>query len=234
MDAEQANAVEAALEAELQSEKAGTQRMIRGGGLGLVLWGTYLFWACSSIAQVFDEQGLAQAAGGYVVEQVPIISGELHERFVVHADDVVKEAAAAALAKVPAMRVELEGELFPAIDSAAAVLAESSVEALVAASKEPETLAAIEGGPQSIVDAALAQLPGALDGALDVPDEEGRTPRQAVADSLAALQEIDGGLSQIAAGKGDPMERELIVAWVDLLHEQGIVDLTPEDIDDRL
>ena len=234
MESEELTAVHAALEADLATEKAATLRVTRGGALILGLWATYLFWACTSIAQVFDERGLAQAAGGYVVDQVPIISGQLHERFVAHADDVVKEAAAAALAKVPAMRVELEGELFPAIDSAAATLAEASVEALIAASKEPETTAALNGGPVSVADAALAQLPEALNGALDIPDEEGRTPRQAVADSLAALQDIDGGLSQIAAGKGDPMERELIVAWVDLLQEQGIVDLKPEDVNDGL
>ncbi len=234
METDPMKVVETRLEEELGREQASSKRTLYGGAAGLVIWACYLGWGSSSVATILDEEALAGAAAGYVVEQVPVVGDHLRDTLVLHADDVVKEGAAAVLARVPTMRQELEAELYPTIDKAAAELASAAVEALVEAGKHPETTVAIDGGTVAVAHAAVKQLPEALEGAMDLPMEDGRTPRQAIADSLDVLVAADANLAEIASGKSGAMERELVVAWVDMLEDAGLEQIEPGDVHDGL
>ncbi|MCP4810848.1 MAG: hypothetical protein GY884_36395, partial [Proteobacteria bacterium] len=62
-----------------------------------------------------------------------------------------------------------------------------------------------------------------LQEALDSPDNsegpDGPTPRDAIVASLEQLETIDKGLARLASGGGDAQERELLVAWLNVVSQ---------------
>ena len=66
-------------------------------------------------------------------------------------------------------------------------------------------------------EAVMVQLDAVLQEAMDVENEDGVSPRQAISSALADLDEIDKELKKIASGGGDAQERELLLTWMNLL-----------------
>ena len=82
--------------------------------------------------------------------------------------------------------------------------------------QEAATAEALNDG----ADAVMTRMDALLEEALDEPMElDGPTPRETIEESLGALQTIDRGLKRIAAGGGDAKERELLLAWMNLMSQ---------------
>ena len=106
----------------------------------------------------------------------------------------------------------------PIVDDAASTLAGAWSKALldnVRAGKPFSDDVATAEAARALID----RVKGILDDAMDEPIEggDGSTPRQAIETSLKSLKNIDRGLKRIAAKKGDPKERDLLIGWLSIL-----------------
>ena len=50
-------------------------------------------------------------------------------------------------------------------------------------------------------------------------ENDGPTPRETIDEALDSLKTVDRGLKTIASGGGDPQERELLMAWMNLMSQ---------------
>ncbi len=77
--------------------------------------------------------------------------------------------------------------------------------------------------------AAVTSLDTVLDEAMDAPGEDGISPRQTIEGSLTQLRHIDMELARIAKKGGDPAERELLLAWLNVLGQAPELQFERDD-----
>lgn len=210
----------ALLEAELGSAREQARKSKRLALLLLALVGAYLAWAGSQVSKLLDPVGLAEATTGVAIEAVPAAGANLRIMVVDGAPDLARSGTQAVLDLIPAYRDVLENELTPVIDEVTGVLAQSVVHSLVKSSGKQSGDAATRTALEAGTDAVMLRLDTVLETALDQPTEAGGpTPRETIEMSLSKLKRVDSGLKKIAAGKGDPKERELILSWISMLQQ---------------
>lgn len=212
--------VEGLLDVELAEAKETNQRSLMIGGVFVVLIGGYLFWASSQFSKLLDPEGLALAASGMALDALPDASASLRELVVDGAPDIATAASQAIVDMLPTYRQVMEDEMEPVIDEVANILAVTAVGAMIDAADneagEAGTLEALNEGANAVV----TRLDTLLEESLDAPmDDDGPTPRETIDRSLGQLQTIDRGLKRIANGGGDPQERELLMAWMNLMSQ---------------
>jgi len=212
--------IETLLEAELADAKEANQRSLMVGGVFVVLIGGYLFWASSQFTKLLDPEGLALAASGMALDALPEASESLREVIVDGAPDIATAASQYLLDMLPTYREVMEDEMEPVIDEVANILAVTAVNGMIdavgAENEEVEQLEALNDG----ADAVVERLDRVLVEAMDEPMEnDGPTPRETIDKSLDSLKTVDRGLKTMAAGGGDPQERELLMAWMNLMSQ---------------
>lgn len=212
--------IETLLEAELADAKEANQRSLMAGGVFVVLIGGYLFWASSQFTKLLDPEGLALAASGMALDALPEASESLREVIVDGAPDIATAASQYLLDMLPTYREVMEDEMEPVIDEVSNILAVTAVNGMIdavgAENEEVEQLEALNDG----ADAVVERLDMVLSEAMDEPMEnDGPTPRETIDKSLDSLKTVDRGLKTMAAGGGDPQERELLMAWMNLMSQ---------------
>ena len=208
------------LEAELVAVRAQKEKSKRMVILVVALVGAYLGWAGVQINKLLDPEGVAQAATGFAIEAVPTAGDNLRSVVVDGAPDLARAGTQALLDLIPAYREVLEEELTPVVDEVSTVLAQAVVHSLVNTADKAKSDRATQRALESGADAVVKRLDTVLEEAFDQPTEvDGPTPRQTIEIALGKLERIDAGLKRIAAGKGDPKERELILGWIGLLQQ---------------
>jgi len=209
------NEIKNLLEAELlEVQKA--NRWTRNVSIVFVLIvGVYLGWANAQVNVLLDPEGLADAATGVAVDSIPEASATLKATLIDGAPLLAGQASEAVVSLIPMYREQLEMETKPIVNDVAAILADAAVRAILKSTKTGENARseAINAG----ADAVIVQFDNILQEAMDQPDDEGRTPRQAIESSVSQLSRIDKELKKIANGTGDAKERELLITWMNIL-----------------
>lgn len=222
MSAEAVTEIEGLLQAEVDKEIAANGRTMKIGGGFAAFVAAYLLWVTYAISQLLDPTGLAQAASGFAIGAVPEAAQEVRALVVDGAPDLVRAGSDQIIAMVPGYRLLLQEEIDPVFDEVAKVLASTAVHELSTHAGDPNAKYSSSDALQAGADAAIARVDGILNDAMDLPDEEGVTPRQHISTSLVQLKKIDAQLKIMARKGGDPRERELLVAWL------GVVAQTNE------
>jgi len=185
---------------------------------GVVL--VYLGWAGTQVNKLLDPQGLAEAATGLAIDAIPGAGRDLRGLVVDGAPDLARAGTQALMDLIPAYREVLEEELSPVIDEVCAVLAQSVVQSMIKSGTKVKGEMAQQAALQAGADAVITRLDTVMEEAMRQPTEEGGpTPLETIEVSLAKLKRLDAGLKRVAAGKGDPKERELILSWISLLQK---------------
>ena len=179
--------------------------------------GAYLTWANSQLSILLNPEGMADAATGIAVDSIPEVSASLKTSLVEGAPAIANQASDAVVGLVPLYRQQLEGEIKPINDEVSVVLSDSAVRSILASGSNAE--AAKSEALNAGVDAVVTELDRVLEEAMDVPDDNGRTPRQAIEAATGQLKRIDKELKNIAKGSGDARERELLLTWMSILNQ---------------
>ncbi len=212
--------IETLLEADLAQVKENNQRSLMIGGVAVVLVGGYLFWASSQLTILLEPEGLALAASGMALDALPQASQSLRDVVVEGAPDIAKAASQSIIDTLPTYRAVMEDELEPVIDEVASILAVTAVNAMVEAVGEDNEDYLTKEAMNEGAEAVVVRLDTLLDEAMNEPMElDGPTPLETIDRSLDQLQTIDRGLERIVAGGGDPQERELLMAWMNLMSQ---------------
>ena len=182
-----------------------------------LLVGGYLSWAYSQLAIIIDPEGMADAATGMAIDRIPVVSQKLQTAIQEAAPDLARTASDNVIEIIPMYRQRLESETKPIIDEVSGIIADAAIKQLLAASEEEPPSIIKKDMADSAATAVVVELDGILNASLDTPDEEGRTPRQSIEQSLDKLRSIDKELKMLRAGKGNPKERELLITWISLL-----------------
>lgn len=212
--------IENLLDAELAAVKETNQRGLMIGGVAIVLVGGYLFWASSQFSKLLDPEGLAFAASGMALDALPDASQSLREVVVDGAPDIAQAASQSIIDMLPTYRQVMEDEMEPVIDEVSGILAVTAVQAMVESVGEENqdylTKEAMNEGANAVVGRLDALLLESMD---ERPEDDGPTPRETIEASLGHLHTVDRGLKRIVAGGGDPQERELLMAWMNLMSQ---------------
>lgn len=218
--------IEGLLEAQLRQVEETNKRGMMIGGAVVLLFGGYLFWAHAQISKLLDPEGLALAATGAALEAMPQASAALRSVVVDGAPDIAAGASTALVDMLPAYRQVLEDEMDPVIDEVTGILAQTTVQHMVAAAEERKAsgkdLSETDKqlAMQQAADAVVERFDAMIEDAMDEPMEnDGPTPRESIEASLEQLVTIDRGLRRVVRGQGDPQERELLLVWIDLISQ---------------
>ena len=197
-----------------------------GGGLAGFLC-LYLLWLNVQINQFFDPEALSDATAGAAIEAAPDVSSQLRLVIVDGAPDIARALSTSAVDLIPNYRELLEEEMRPVIDEVARVLASTAVSKIAEASGTKGADGEASAGAQAVLegkalqaaaDEVMNRLDYVLEEALDTPTEaDGPTPRQTIETAQEQLINIDRGLDMLMRKRGDPRERELVMAWLSLL-----------------
>lgn len=213
--------LETRLSRDLAELRTHTQRTMMISGVLCLLIGGYLFWASHQLNQLLDPEGLALATTGLAVDAVPEASAALRASVVDGAPELAATASRTIIDAIPAYRQSMQDELRPVVDEVAGVLASAAVGRLVANADNPNTAYVQQDALQAGADAVVDRVDAMLDQSLDErPEDGGPTPRESIEASLQKLTTIDSGLRNIVKGQGDPRERELLLAWMNLIAQQ--------------
>lgn len=213
--------IEGLLQAEVEKERASNGRTMKiGGGFGLFVAG-YLLWVSWAVGTLLDPTGLAQAASGFAIGAVPDAGQQVRALVVDGAPDLVRMGSDQILGMVPGYRLALQEELDPVLEEVCVVLANTAVKELSEHAGDPAATYTGDAAMQAAADAAVARLDATLNDAMDLPDEDGVTPRESIDKSLTQLKKIDAQLKIIAKKGGDPRERELLVAWLGVVAQSN-------------
>ncbi|MSQ02606.1 MAG: hypothetical protein EXR71_12080 [Myxococcales bacterium] len=206
--------IEGLLQVELDKEGAANRRTMKlGVGFGGFV-AIYLTWVSWAISELLDPTGLAHAASGFAIGAVPEAAQHVRVLVVDGAPDLVRAGSDQIIAMVPGYRLMLQEEIDPVFDEVAMVLATTAVKELSTHAGDPSARYSSSDAIQAGADAAVARIDGILNDAMELPDEEGVTPRQHIGAALVQLKKIDAQLKIMARKGGDPRERELLVAWL--------------------
>lgn len=210
--------VQGLLEEELEAVKQANKRSMIIGGVVLVLIGGYLLFANHQVKKIFDPEGLALAASGVALGAVPEAADALETIVVDGAPDIARTATQSILDMLPTYRMVMEEELDPVVDEVTGILAQATFRQMLRAGEAAKNPAGEQLALQAGADAVVERFDLIVQQGLDEPlEDHGHTPRQAIEASLGQLVTIDRGLKQVVRGKGDPRERELLLAWIDLI-----------------
>ncbi|GDX82977.1 hypothetical protein LBMAG42_47880 [Deltaproteobacteria bacterium] len=213
--------IEGLLQAEVEKERASNGRTMKiGGGFGLFVAG-YLLWVSWAIGTLLDPAGLAQAAGGFAIGAVPEAGKQVRALVVDGAPELVRMGSDQILGMVPGYRMSLQEEIDPVVEEVSIVLANTAVKELSEHAGDPAAKYSGDAAMQAAADAAVARVDATLSDAMDLPDDEGVTPRDAIGKSLTQLKKIDAQLKIMAKKGGDPQERELLVAWLGVVAQSN-------------
>lgn len=186
-------------------------------GILVVILGGYLGWAYSQLSILLNPEGMAEAATGMAIDQIPLVSQSLQDSIKESAPDLARTASDNIAEVIPMYRLRLESETKPVIDEVTGILADVAVRKLVAASDAGNSPFAKSEAINSASVAVVNELDTVLNDAMDTPSEEGVTPRQSIESSLSQLRSIDNKLNELHNGGGDPKERELLLTWINVL-----------------
>jgi hypothetical protein len=204
------------LELQLEKERKGNKTFGYVAIGFVVIIGGYLLWLSYALGTMLNPANLAEATAGVAIDAAPGLMDHLHGIVVEGAPDLARTASDAAVDMIPNYRTALEDEMKPVVDEVAEVIAETAVKEMVASGEvkmDGQTM-------QAASEAAVARLSEVLDEAMDEPmEDDGRTPRQLIEGSLEQLTTIDRGLKRMARGDGDKSERELVMAWLNLVQQ---------------
>ncbi|MFH1467916.1 MAG: hypothetical protein ABIO70_26255 [Pseudomonadota bacterium] len=210
--------LKARLELQLEKERKSNKSLGMVAVGFVVVVGGYLLWLSWALGTMVDPANLAEATAGMAIDAAPGLTQHLRTVVVDGAPDLARTASSAAVDMIPSYRTTLEDEMKPVVDEVAEVIAETAVKEMVASGE-----AKMDGQTmQAASEAAVARLAEVLDEAMDEPiteDADGRTPRQMIEGSLTHLTTIDRGLKRMAKGGGDKSERELVMAWLNLVQQ---------------
>ena len=208
------------LKTELGRAQDQTRQSVRMVVLIIALVGAYLLWAGNQLSTMLDPVGVAEAATGAAIGAVPAAGENLRAMVVAGAPDLARAGSQAIVELVPTYREVLEDELGPVVDEVCGILAQTAVSSMVKSAGKAADAASTQQALQDGADAVVARLDTVLEEALDEPsDMNGPSPRQTIETSLGKLRRIDAGLKRLAAGRGDPRERELVLTWISLLQQ---------------
>ncbi len=221
MNAEAVTEIEGLLAAEVAKETAANGRTMKVGGGFAVFVGAYLLWVTYAISQLLDPTGLAQAASGFAIGAVPEAAKEVRALVVDGAPDLVRAGSDQIIAMVPGYRLMLQEEIDPVFHEVATVLASTAVTELATRAGDPNAKYTSSDALQAGADAAVARVDAILNDAMELPDEEGLSPRQHINAALVHLKKIDAQLKIIRGKGGDPRERELLVAWLGVVAQSN-------------
>ena len=192
---------------------------IGGGLLGIIL--LYLIWASSQINVLLDPEGMAEAATGLAIENIPQISQNLSTTIKEAAPRVAQQTSSEILELVPMYRSNLEGEIMPIIDEVSAILAEVSVQSALQSIDKTQSLSSMkQEAAEAAAAAVMVQLDAVLIEALEQKGDDGVTPQDSINTSLSELKRLDVELRKLQTGKGDPQERELLITWINILSQE--------------
>lgn len=218
--------VEALLEAELAKEKQANLRTTQiGGGLTLFVAG-YLVWITVSIGTLLDPSGLAHAATGFAIDAVPSAGREVRALVVDGAPDLAKVGSDQLVGLIPVYRTALQDELDPVLDEVCMVLAQGAVQELATQAGDPNAKYDGSAALQAGADAAIARVDAILDSSMTLPDDEGITPQQHISVALDQLHKVDAGLKALSKKGADPAERELLLAWLNVIGQHNEAEET--------
>jgi len=215
------------LEADLEKERKGNKTFQLVGVGFVVVIGGYLLWLSWALGTMLNPANLAEATAGVAIDAAPGLMQHLRGIVVDGAPDLARTASDAAVDMIPSYRTSLEDELKPVVDEVAEVVAETAVKEMVAsgsAQMDGQTM-------QAASEAAVARLSLVLDEAMDeAVEDDGRTPRQMIEGSLEQLTTLDRGLKHMAKGGGDRSERELVLAWLNVVQQYNeSADISAQD-----
>ncbi len=216
------------LELEVEKEAKSNKSFNVVGGIFIGVIALYLIWLSSQLGIVLQPTNLAEAAAGAALDAAPSVTAHMRELAVEGAPNLAAAASHAAIEMVPSYRAVLEDEMKPVIDEVSGIVAQTAIDKMVESGGE-----GVEGvesvALQEAADAAITRLDTVLNEALDSPmEKDDRTPRQVIEASLDKLETVDRGLKRLARGSGDQAERELVMAWLNVLQQYG------EDVDLQL
>ncbi|MSP54271.1 MAG: hypothetical protein EXR69_01490 [Myxococcales bacterium] len=217
--------IEDLLTEQLNAEQKVTGVGRRNGLIVVAIAGAYLIGMSWVASEFLDPEGLALAASGYAVEAVPAGAAQIHALVVEGAPDLAKLGAQQLIAQIPSYRVSLEQQIDPVIDEVAGVLADAAVKKMAASSGDPNATYSDDAALEVAATAAVESLDLVLSEAMQEKGENGESPQHTITESLTGLKRIDTELSRGARKEGDPAERELLLAWLNVL---GTADLTIE------
>lgn len=211
--------IEGLLEAELENERAANARSKKVGGVFVGFVAVYLTWISYAIGTFLDPAGLAEAASGFAIGAVPGAAQQIREMVVSGAPDLVKVGSDKLIEMIPGYRAEIQAEMDPVIDDVSGVLAEAAVAEMLKSGGDPKAAYADDAALAAAADAAALRMDGVLAGAMDKPDEEGLTPRSRIDASLTQLKSVDKELKLIAKKGGDPQQREILLAFLNVMQQ---------------
>ena len=211
--------IEGLLEAELENERAANARSKKVGGVFVGFVAVYLTWISYAIGTFLDPAGLAEAASGFAIGAVPGAAQQIREMVVSGAPDLVKVGSDKLIEMIPGYRAEIQAEMDPVIDDVSGVLAEAAVAEMLKSGGDPKAAYADDAALAAAADAAALRMDGVLAGAMDKPDEEGLTPRSRIDASLTQLKSVDKELKRIAKKGGDPQQREILLAFLNVMQQ---------------
>ncbi len=221
---EELKEIEDLLAADLQKETAANQRKIKIGGILVAVVAGYLLWVSSAIGTLLDPEGLAQAASGVAITAVPEAAKDLRVLVIDGAPDLVRMGSDQLVGMIPHYRQVLQAEIDPVLDQVSSVLAEAAMEKMAEQAGNPSAKYADDAAMQAAADAAVATIDDAMNLAMDTEGEDHLTPRQQIEASLTQLKKIDTELARIANTGGDPAERELLLAWMNVLTQRSTAE----------
>lgn len=222
--------IEGLLSAQLVVEQKANGASRRNGLILVAVAGCYLIGMSWVASEFLDPEGLALAASGYAVDAVPAGAAQIHALVVEGAPDLAKLGAQQLLSQIPNYRVSLQEEIDPVIDEVAGVVADAAVAKMATSSGDPNAKYADDAALEIAAAAAVESLDLVLTEAMLEKGENGESPQHTIDESLVGLKHIDMELSRIAKKGGDPAERELLLAWLNVL---GTADLTIEREDPK-
>lgn len=209
--------IEALLSTQLEQERANNARSMKMSFGAVAFVGIYLVWISSAVGAFLDPEGLALAASGFAVDAVPAAAAQIRAVVVDGAPDLARIGAEAVIDQIPGYRQALEAEIDPVIDQVCAVLADAAVKKMSTQAGDANAKYADDAAYEKAAEAAMASLDGVLAEAMDEKDEDGVSPRSSIESSLTQLKKIDVELKRLAKKGGNPAERELLLAWLNVL-----------------
>ncbi len=211
--------IEGLLEAELVAERAVTARSKKVGGVAVGIVAVYLTWISYAIGTLLDPVGLAEAASGFAIGAVPGASAQVREMVVTGAPELVRLGSDKIVEMIPNYRIELQSEIDPVIDDVSGLLAEAAVAEMLKSGGDAKAVYSDDAALIAAADAAGTRMDAILGNAMDKPDEEGLTPRSRIDASLSQLKSVDKELKLLARNGGDPQQREILLAFLNVMQQ---------------
>jgi len=219
--------IEALLRTQLEQERVDNARSMKLSVAAIALVGLYLTWVSSAVGTFLDPEGLALAASGFAVDAVPAASAQIRAVVVDGAPDLARTGSEAVIDQIPNYRQSLEAEIDPVIDQVSAVLAEAAVKKMATQTGDSNGTYADDAAYDKAAEAAMASLDSVLVEAMDERGDDGISPRASIESSLTQLKKIDVELKRITKNGGNPAERELLLAWLNVLGQTPSLKMEP-------